>query len=150
MNYIAFFKLQAKNLLKDFKTQEKYYDDVVDNYLFRYKPKFFDIDNIVVTYDLDETNLPSLMKTQHFIAQLVGFNKWNDLIKASEIELELAKLLFDNQHKLSLDDWSCYVTEAEMMNKMKFSAEEKLGMFKIVFLKDGKFAAMPNDFRLRY
>ncbi|CBW25667.1 hypothetical protein BMS_0763 [Halobacteriovorax marinus SJ] len=148
MNHINFFKRQAKNLLKDFKTKEKYYDEVADCDLHRYNPFFFDIDNIVVTYDLDEDKNFTLMNAQHFISQLVGFKKWNELIKASESELELAKLLFDNQHKLSLDDWEWYISEAEYKNNITFSSVDRLEIFKMVFLKDGNFATMPNDFRL--
>ena len=118
MLYINFFKLQSKNLLKDFKTRKKIYDDAIDDYLYEFSPKFFDVDEIIVSYDLSDKEIENftLMKAQHFISQLVGFRKWNNLIKASRDELELAKLLFDNQHKLSLDDWNLYIADAEKSN----------------------------------
>ena len=47
---IDYFKLQAKNLYRDFKTQKK--DD--EGY-YQYSPRFFkDIDGIIVDYDIDE------------------------------------------------------------------------------------------------
>ena len=42
------------------------------------------------------------MRSIHIIAQLAGFSKWTDMSKASEVKLELAKLLFDNSHKLGI------------------------------------------------
>ena len=109
MNYIEFFKLQAKNLLRDYKTQEVYQDGEFE--LFRYKPKYFDVEaifgdfgnlrSIFADYYCDEIDF-RLGNAQHIIALLVGFNKWSDLINAKEQELEHAKFLFDNQDKISV------------------------------------------------
>lgn len=152
MNHIAFFKLQAKNLKKDFATRHKVHDDAIGADLYSFNPKYFDVENIEVTYDFSEKEIEgfSLMKSQHFIAQLVGFRKWSDLINASEEQLELAKLLFDNQHKLSVDDWKDYIFECEKVNNCIFSDVERLDVFKKVFLVDGNFATVPNDFRLNF
>ena len=89
MNYIEFFKLQAKNLLRDYKTQEVYQDGEFE--LFRYKPKYFDVEaifgdfgnlrSIFADYYCDETDF-KLGNVQHIIALLVGFDKWSDLINA--------------------------------------------------------------------
>ena len=94
MNYIEFFKLQAKNLLRDYKTQEVYQDGEFE--LFRYKPKYFDVEaifgdfgnlrSIFADYYCDEIDF-KLGNAQHIIALLVGFNKWSDLINAKEQEL---------------------------------------------------------------
>lgn len=151
MNQINFFKLQAKNLHRDFKTRHKVYDEAIKADLYEFTPRFFDVDNIVVTYDISDEEIEcfTLMKAQHFISQLVGFKKWNVLIKASSTELELAKQLFDNQHKLSLDDWNDYIFNAEEVNNTSFSPEDRLEIFKNIFLKEGDFATMPNDFRLQ-
>lgn len=104
MTYTEFFKLQAKNLFRDYQTKEKVFDQVIGDYLYEYRPKYFDIDSLVLDFDIDEEGF-SLMKAQHIIAQLIGFRKWTDLLSASEVGQELAKLLFDNQDKVSAEDW---------------------------------------------
>ena len=150
MNHIDFFKLQAKRLKNDFNTKKRIYDETGNGYLLEFTPKYFDVENIEVTYDLSNKEIESfsLMKSQHFIAQLVGFRKWNDLINSDPDELELAKLLFENQHKLSIDDWEGYITEAEISNDTSFCSEGRLEIFKMTFLVDADFATSPNDFRL--
>ncbi len=130
MNKIDFFKLQAKNLHKDFKTQKFGFDED----LYEYSPKYFDVGQIIVDYDLDEDkDFTSLMKVQHLFATMIGFKSWSDLINAPEIELELTKALFDNQHKISLDEWDMYIAGVENENKISLDAEEKLEIFKKVF-----------------
>ena len=63
MDKIAYFKLQAKNLFRDFKTQT--FDE---EGLTRYAPRFFkDIDDILLSYDVDEENF-KLMNAQHLIS----------------------------------------------------------------------------------
>ncbi len=133
MTYIEYFKLLAKNLSKDYKTKTPYIDDVDGNTYFNYNPKYFDIDRILVEYDWDETKF-SLMNAQNIIAQIVGFKKWTDLLKASEVELELAKLLFDNQDKIWLEYWEMYIAGVERDNKITFNHESRLEIFKQVFL----------------
>ena len=64
MSPVDFFKLQAKNLLKDYKTQTSYIDPVDGFTYFTYSPDYFDIDRIFLEYDWDEENF-SLMKAQH-------------------------------------------------------------------------------------
>ena len=142
MTHIEYFKLQAKNLLKDYKTKIPSTDD----YLYEYAPTYFDIDAIILTYDVDEDDF-SLMKAQHIIALIVGFKKWADLLNASEIELELAKLFFDNQDKVYVDDWEMYITGIERDNNTTFDPESKLEILKQVFL-NGKFASSFQDYRL--
>ena len=139
MTHIEYFKLQAKNLFRDYKTQTSYIDDVDGNTHYKYAPKFFDIDGIILAYDLDEDNL-SLMKLQHIIAQMLGFEKWADLSKASNAELELAKQLFDNQDKIFLEDWE--------MTYGEYDAESQLEIFKHVVLNiDEHYNPFP-DYRL--
>lgn len=146
MTHIEYFKLQAKNLFRDYKTKTQYFDKAIDSYLHKYNPKYFDIEEIILAYDLDEDDF-SLMKAQHIIALIIGFNKWTDLLKASETELELAKLLFDNQDKISLEDWEMYIAGAERENNQSFDFESRLGMFKHVFLK-GEFENAFLDYLL--
>ena len=98
MNHIDYFKLQAKNFLKDFKT--RYFDESEKRYCYR--PKYFDIDGIFLWLgynDNDDDFSFTLMNAQHVISQMVGFEKWNDLIKANPSELELAHLVFDSCYR---------------------------------------------------
>ena len=148
MTYIEYFKLQAKNLFKDYKTKSPYFDNAIDDYSYEYNPKYFNIEEIIMAYDLDEDNF-SLMNAQHIIAIIVGFNKWTDLLKASEAELELAKLLFDNQDKISLDDWEMYIAGAERDNSdLEFDSESKFKIFKHVVL-DCNFESIGVHYRLK-
>jgi hypothetical protein len=89
------------------------------------------------------------MKAQHIIALLAGLDKWNDLISVSETELELAKLLFDNMHKISAEEWQWYLISNEHDNNITFDSEIKLEIFKQVFAEvDGHQSNRP-DYRLR-
>lgn len=135
MTHIEYFKLQAKNLIKDFKTKTTQFDEVIGDYLNEYQPKYFDIDGIILFYEIDEDNF-SLMKAQHIIALMVGFNQWSDLLKASEIELELAKLLIDNHDRIYVEDWEMYIAGVERDNNGTFDPQSKLELFKQVFLNE--------------
>lgn len=147
MKHIEFFKLQAKNLFKDFQTKKKSPDAAIGDY--EYDPKYFDIEGIILYFDIDEEDF-SLMKAQHLIANMVGFSKWAELVNASEPELELAKLLFDNQDRVSLDDWKMYIIGAERDNNTTFDPETRLEIFKLVFLDEGyERLVVSDDFRLK-
>jgi hypothetical protein len=144
---IEYFKLQAENLFKDYETKKPVFDTVINDYLFEYRPKYFDVDSIIVDYDLDEKNF-SLVDAQDVIAYMAGFEKWTDLIKASEAELNLAKLLFDNQDKIDREDWQMYIGGAEDDNGTTFDAEARLEIFKHVFVNvDGHHNPF-GDYRL--
>ena len=93
---IDYFKLQAKNLHKDFKTKSPVLDKSTTAFLYEYTPKYFDIEMIIADFGIDEYNF-SLMNAQHVIAKIANFDKWADLLKASPAELELAQLLYDYQ-----------------------------------------------------
>jgi len=133
MEAITYFKLQAKNLFRDYKTQyvSEVYEDGGE--LYDYKPRYFDVNGIVVDFDLDEENF-TLMKAQHVIAYMVGFNKWTDLLKASKPKLELAKLLFENQDKVYLVDWEDYIDSIEDNSGETLTPESELEIFKQVAL----------------
>jgi len=133
MNHIDYFKLQAKNLFRDYKTQK-----LVDGN-YTYTPKYFDIESIFSSYHgffdtdgWDEGNL-TLMQIQHLFAYMYGYEKWADLAKASNAELELTKLLFDHQDKISVEDWEIYIAGAESDNNTTFDTETKIGIFEQVF-----------------
>ena len=133
MTPIEYFKLQAKNLFRDYKTQT-----IVDGN-YTYSPKYFDIGSIFTSYhgffDIDEWDEGklTLMQIQHLFAYMYGFDKWADLAKASKADLELTKLLFDNQHKISVEDWEIYIAGAESDNNTTFDTENKIEIFNQVF-----------------
>jgi len=99
MKHIDYFKLQAKNLFKDFKskTQKHFLLD--------------DAENIVIyEYNYEEKDF-CLMKAQHIIANIARFKCWADLLKATETELEVVKLLFDNKDLFLIDQWHKYLAD---------------------------------------
>ena len=96
MDKIDFFKLQSKNLLKDYNS--RVYNEVEGYYT--YSPRFFnDIESIVDIFNIDKKRDFSLMNAQHVIAKLSGFNKWTDLLKASEEALAIGKLLLTSREE---------------------------------------------------
>jgi len=145
MNPIDYFKLQAKNLFKDYKTQTP--DPVEGQHFYNYSPKYFDIDGIVLDFNLDEDNF-SLMNAQHIITQLAGFHKWTDMLNAPDDELKLAKLLFDNQHKISAEEWEDYIKGAELDNATTFNTEDRLKIFEQVFVNVEGHESFVQDYRL--
>ena len=147
MNHIEYFKLQAKNLLKDYKTRSLNSKEG----FYEYHPKYFDIRRLFLEWDLndDESDFKfSLMNAQHVISQLAGFSKWNDLLKATHSELELAHLLFDNAHKICLEEWDRYIADAESMNHTIFNTETKLEIFKKVFLNSDEHRSYIVPYRI--
>lgn len=147
MQPIPYFKLQAKNLFKDYKTKTPAFDKSTGKVLYKYASKYFDMDRLVSAFDINEENF-TLMKAQHIIAYLGGCNKWTELAKASYVELELAKLLFDNQHKISIEDWFMYIAMAEDRNKIIFDAKGRLEIFKKIFEDVESHHNDSGDFRL--
>ncbi|MGB3105005.1 hypothetical protein [Sphingobacterium siyangense] len=147
MTTINYFKLQAKNLHKDFKTQKSYFDPNYDHNLNEYAPTFFDVDALSLDFDIEEDNF-TLMNAQHCIAKLAGFTKWNEILKASPAALELSKLLFDNMHKVSASEWNIYISIQEDENGFIFEDELKLDIFKDVFAKTNNHQSNGYDYRL--
>ena len=43
---VNYFKLQAKNLYRDYQTKQPYIDDVDGQTYYQYSPKYFDIDQL--------------------------------------------------------------------------------------------------------
>ena len=147
MPQIDYFKAQAKKLFKDYRTQTTYTDVNDGNTYFSYSPKFFDIDRIFLEYDCNEENF-TLMKAQHLLSILVGFEKWNDLVRASYDELELAKLLWENQHRISLEDWDNYVDKLDANLDIDLSARGKIDIFEKVFVEVDGHSNPFGDYRL--
>lgn len=129
MDKISYFKLQAKNLCRDFKTQKLDSDSI-----YYYSPRFFeDIEDLIGSFDIDENSF-GLMKAQHLVAFLAGFDKWSDLIHASDNGLELGKLLFEHRHQyggMIREDWDMYIRSNGLQD---LAEESKLEIFKLVFL----------------
>jgi hypothetical protein len=128
MNHIDFFKLQAKNLHRDYKTQQTILDENGNSHL-EYEPKFFDINAIFEDYKIDDEGF-SLMSAQHLIAKMLRFNKWPDLINATKPELELARLKFINQNEIPLVEWEIQVASVEREHDMVFDPVDELDYYK--------------------
>lgn len=141
MNTIDYFKLQAKNLHKDFKTKTPVLDKTATAFLYEYTPKYFDMEMVIADFDIDEENF-SLMNAQHVIAKIANFDKWASLLKASPSELELAKLLYDHQNRIDLVGWQFYITEAQSMNEDELDAEIQVEIFKQVVIEENIFDNM--------
>lgn len=147
MKTIEYFKLQAKNLHKDFKTQKPYFDSSLGDNLFEYSPKFFDVDALVTDFEIHENHF-TLMNAQHIIARLGGCEKWTWLLKANPEALELSKLLFDNMHKVSIEEWDMYISGEEDEKGFLFDDEFKLDIFKAVFADVDGHQSGGYDYRL--
>ncbi|SCY74507.1 hypothetical protein SAMN02927916_3150 [Flavobacterium anhuiense] len=147
MKTIEYFKLQAKNLHKDFKTQKPYFDSSLGDNLFEYAPKFFDVDALVTDFDIDEKQF-TLMNAQHIIARLAGFEKWTVLLKGNPDTLELSKLLFDNMDKISIEEWDIYISGEQHEKGFLFDEEFKLDIFKAVFADVDGHQSGGYDYRL--
>lgn len=59
MNTIDYFKLQAKNLLRDFKTQTPLVGKTIGDFQYEYSPKYFQIYDIISDFGIDEENFTS-------------------------------------------------------------------------------------------
>lgn len=112
MDTIDYFKLQAKNLHRDFKTKTPLVGKTIEGFLYEYSPKYFQIYDIISDFDIDEENF-SLMKAQHVISKIANFDKWTTLLKATPAELQLAKLLFEHQDKIDLISWNIYIADEQ-------------------------------------
>lgn len=135
MKEIDFFKLQAKNFLKDYNNRIEREDGTY----WHESPRFFkDIEDIIMCFDINEYKPFSLMNAQHIIALLAGFNKWSDLIHSNSDGLELGKLLFEHRNDYIdgfnlWDDWDNYLLTNGLLNETnKF----KLELFKMLYLSD--------------
>lgn len=147
MKTIEYFKLQAKNLHKDFKTQKTYFDPNYGRDLYEYTPKYFDVEALITDFEINEDEF-TLMNAQHIIAKSVGFEKWTEMLKASPSALELAKLLFDNMHKIRNEDWEYYVLDVENQNEVILDDVDKLDIFKTVFADVDGHQTYGYDYRI--
>ncbi len=132
MTPIAYFKLQAKNLNRDIKTQ--FFNEEED--LLDYKPRFFDVNDIVVTYDLDERDpkFKTLGKAQWIIAVILGLESWNELIQSDPVTLELYKLMFEHQNEIPPYEWDSLFILRDLDGKMidLGTPKERLEYYKVL------------------
>jgi hypothetical protein len=147
MKTINYLKLQAKNLHRDFKTQKTYFDSSLGVNLFEYAPKFFDVDALVTDFSIDEKHF-KLMNAQHIISKLAGFEKWTEMLKASDSALELSVLLFDNMHKIKHEEWKIYIFNLEDENNVILDDEDRMDIFKLVFADVDGHQSDGYDYRL--
>ena len=125
MDYIKYFKSQAKKFYKDFQTQYKQEGEDI----YSYSPKFWlDIDDIIVSFDIDEEDF-SLMKAQHIIAYLADFQSWNELLHANIFRLEIGYYLIEHRQNNALDEWQWYKPQLDEIDD-----SGKLDVFMQVFL----------------
>lgn len=104
MTHLEYFKFQAKNLLHD----RKYFlkNDVTPE--LKEKSKFFGHDLYLTSTFLCETEFP-LARAQHYVAKLADFSKWSDLAASSEVELLLARIIYDGiDCSYDLRHWRLY------------------------------------------
>ena len=148
MDTIDYFKFQAKNLHRDFKTQTPPVDKTIGIFRYEYSPKYFKIYDIISDFDINEENF-TLMNAQHVIANIAGFDKWGTLIKLSESELELAKLLFEHQDKIDLTSWNFYIADAQSMNEDELDAEAQVNIFKQVVIEDNIFDMVIDSYLIK-
>lgn len=135
MNSIDYFKLQAKNLYRDFKTQTPVVGKSKSGFKYDYSRTYFQIYDIISDFGIDEDNF-TLMNAQHIIAKIAGFDKWTTLIKTEASELELAKLLFEHQDKIDSIAWDFYIADWQAMNEEELDAETQVEIFKQVVIED--------------
>lgn len=148
MNTIDYFKLQAKNLHRDFKTQTPVVNKTIGGFNYDYFPKYFQFYDIISDFDIDEENF-TLMNAQHVIANIAGFDKWGTLIKLPASELELAKLLFEHQDKIDLTTWNFYIADAKSMNEDELDTEFQVEIFKQVVIEDNIFNMVIDSYLIK-
>ncbi|GAA4203216.1 hypothetical protein GCM10022289_19130 [Pedobacter jeongneungensis] len=148
MTTIEYFKSQAKNLHKDFKTQKPYFDPELECDTYNYSPRFFDVEALLNDFDINEESF-SRMNALHIITRLGGFKKWDELIHASTAELELARLLFDNMHKLCIEEWEYYLLDIENEHDIEFTDEGRLEVFNLVYANEEGHQSYGYDYRIK-
>lgn len=98
----------------------------------RLRPPISNPDNVVAEFFRVRDAMRQVLRhTQHDARPGAG----EDILRVLESELELAKIIFENEEKVSLPDWQVYNELDELQNSMRFGADERLSLFKEVFLK---------------
>jgi hypothetical protein len=135
MNPVNFFKLQAKHLLQDYRTQ--YLNTEYKDFpIYSYKPKYINISSIVDTVDYDEVHAAefTLMKAQHLLSWLLGFKCWADLLKAPIDQQELLVHLF--KHNICAEEWySQGLSYREQLGLLEYYLENGAYLHCVDYLK---------------
>lgn len=107
MSNLEFFKKEAKNLLKDWKTRTKTVESD-GSVAYSYSPKFYDVKDLFLSYEFSDKYEQDikLSRAQHLVAKIADFKKWNELIQASQERLELAELLVRQAKNDFNDDYN--------------------------------------------
>lgn len=84
MNNIEYFKLQAKNLYKDWKSRKQKYF-------------VFNVKDLFRIYNVKIDEKPTLMKAQHLLAQALGRNKWADLLTEPNEKLSYTRNILEEE-----------------------------------------------------
>ena len=104
---LEFFKNEAKKFLKDWRTQTPTVES--DGAIsYHYDWKFYDVGDLFIYYELNDKDKQDkkLARAQHYIANMLGYKKWDVLIHASDTELELAELLLRHfKNAQDVQDW---------------------------------------------
>ena len=89
MTHIDFFKREAKNFLKDWRTQ-KITQNTDGSYSYHYDWKFYDIDYIFSKLKLDNKDRQeiTITRAQHWFAQTFDQKSWKVLISLTDTEQE--------------------------------------------------------------
>ena len=135
MEHIDYFKLQAKNLHKDFET--RFFNE--KEKIYEYNPKYFDIGSLFSDYGIPDDKADftfTLMNAQHLIAKMIGYENWGELKNAPEPELEIRHILFDSIHKLTFDEWNMHIQNYEKENHIRLSWKEKLEIIQKKFTNE--------------
>lgn len=108
MKNLEYFKKQAKYLVKDWETRKENpgTDEDWEGEPFVYEGEYFEMYNMVHFYEIGDDF--GLQKAQHVIAQMAGFKKWDDLQKADEDELALARIRFLHLDPTTAGSWERY------------------------------------------
>lgn len=114
MTDVEFFKYQAKLFLQDAKLYLADFEKPNNDFSISPEYKAFN-DDLFLYFEVDYLKHPiTLMNAQHFVAEMAGFRKWGDLIKASPDELKLARLVYKNcQSSQAIEDWKWYLGELD-------------------------------------
>lgn len=114
MTDVDFFKYQAKLFLQDAKLYLADFENPDCDFSESPNYKAFN-DDLFLYFDIQSPM--TLMRAQHYISQIAGFEKWNDLIKASPDELKLARLVYKNcQSSSAIEDWQYYLGSISYLN----------------------------------
>lgn len=141
MSNLDFFKKQAKNFFKDWKTRKPTVSEFGIQY-YKYDSKFFDVESLILLTEPLNKDSFSLVKAQHLIAKIVGFKSWNKLINASEKELLLAEILLRHFYDES-DIWK-WENALIFVGKEKSDIDEKI-KFARLYYEDYKTGENSGD-----